>query len=188
MQTESIPLDALHQDPANVRKHSPKNLAAIQASLARFGQQKPIVVNTRNVVLAGNGTLEAARALGWTHLTAVRTGLTGPDAVAYAIADNRTAELAEWDQPALLEQLVSLRDDPAADVLATGFDGPDLDTLLQSMRNDADDAEHDPDAEPPEVPIHDAYHVLVNCRDEAHQQEIYERMTAEGLKCRLLMM
>lgn len=55
-------------DPANARKHSDKNLAAIKASLTRFGQQKPIVIDSSGVVRAGNGTLAAAKALGWAEI------------------------------------------------------------------------------------------------------------------------
>ena len=43
LRVEQVPIDSLHLDPANVRSHGPRNLEAIQASLARFGQQKPIV-------------------------------------------------------------------------------------------------------------------------------------------------
>ena len=93
MEIEDVPVDSLHNDPANVRKHGEQNLAAIKASLARFGQQKPIVVNADGVVIAGNGTLMAARALNWRTVKAVRTNLAGSEATAFAIADNRTAEI-----------------------------------------------------------------------------------------------
>ena len=108
MEIEDVPVDSLHNDPANVRKHGEQNLAAIKASLARFGQQKPIVVNADGVVIAGNGTLMAARALNWRTVKAVRTNLAGSEATAFAIADNRTAELAEWDDAALQQQLAAI--------------------------------------------------------------------------------
>jgi len=58
----------LSLDPANVRKHDRRNLDAIKASLRKFGQQKPIVVDTKGIVLAGNGTLTAAKELGWSEI------------------------------------------------------------------------------------------------------------------------
>jgi ParB-like chromosome segregation protein Spo0J len=89
-------------DPSNARKHGGPNLAAIQGSLAVYGQRKPIVANRRTkAVIAGNGTLEAARALGWTHIAVVFTDDDPVTAAGFAIADNRTAELAEWDGEAL---------------------------------------------------------------------------------------
>src|SRR5207244_2187746 len=92
------PLASLSVDPKNARRHGDANLAGIRASLNAHGQRKPIVVR-EGVVLAGNGTLEAAKALGWTHLAAVE--YEGPEALAraFAIADNRSAELATWDEP-----------------------------------------------------------------------------------------
>ena len=66
------PLAALHADPDNARTHNEVNLAAIEASLATFGQQKPIVVNRIGKVIAGNGTLAAAAKLGWETIAVVR--------------------------------------------------------------------------------------------------------------------
>jgi DNA modification methylase len=110
VKVESVPIATLSQDPANARKHDDKNLEAIKASLRRFGQQKPIVVDSSNVVRAGNGTLAAATALGWDSINIVQTDLQGSEATAYAIADNRTAELAEWDESVLAASLSSLAD------------------------------------------------------------------------------
>lgn len=105
---KSYPIGEISLDPSNVRTHSTKNLDAIKASLKRFGQQKPIVVDRDLIVRAGNGTLEAASALGWETINAVVSGLSPSELVAYAIADNRTAELAEWDMDDLQKQLASL--------------------------------------------------------------------------------
>lgn len=104
-------LKDLQLDANNARKHSERNLEAIKESLKRFGQRKPIVVQGKKV-LAGNGTLEAARQLQWEKIQVV----TVPDdwdddtAKAYALADNRTAELAEWDDAILAKQLLELQD------------------------------------------------------------------------------
>ena len=101
LRVELVPIDSLIPDPANTRSHAKRNLAAVKASLQRFGQRKPIVVGEDGTVQAGNATLEAAKALGWEKIAVVRSPLKGVDAVAYGIADNRTAELASWDRDAL---------------------------------------------------------------------------------------
>jgi len=145
-----IPCAELHNDPANVRKHGEQNLAAIKASLARFGQQKPIVVNQDGVVIAGNGTLMAARALGWQTIKAVRTNLAGSEATAFAIADNRTAELAEWDDAALQQQLVAIAIDDEELLAATGFDEKELAKLAAA---NAPEVTEDDVPEPPAEPI-----------------------------------
>jgi ParB-like chromosome segregation protein Spo0J len=108
MAVEVIAVADLHIDPGNVRRHPARSITDIKASLARFGQQKPVVIDANNVVRAGNGTLEAARELGWPTLRCVRTGLSGTDATAYSIADNKVALSAEWDDDALAKTLRAL--------------------------------------------------------------------------------
>lgn len=128
MEQFSVPIKTLIFDPANARKHSPKNLDAIKGSLARFGQQKPIVISKDDVVIAGNGTLEAAKSLGWENIQVVRSKLTGSDITAYSIADNRTGELAEWDLNVLPGTLEALGQE--LDLGEIGFDKDDLSKLL----------------------------------------------------------
>ena len=135
-------------DPANVRKHGEKNLGAIKSSLLRFGQQKPIVVDAKGIVRAGNGTLAALKALGWKEVRIVRSTLEGSEATAYAIADNRTAELAEWDDDALSQTLAALQIENEDLALATGFDEKDIDALLAPTEIEEDDV-----PEPPVDPI-----------------------------------
>jgi ParB-like chromosome segregation protein Spo0J len=125
LKTESVPVSSLVFDPANAREHDQKNLDAIKGSLARFGQQKPIVVGKNGVVLAGNGTLTAAKELGWEKIDIVRTDLTGAEATAFALADNRTAELARWNDEILGKTLQALRED-GFDIGEIGFDVGDF--------------------------------------------------------------
>jgi len=125
MNHQTISVADLSLDPSNVRKHSRRNLDAIKASLRKFGQQKPIVVDAKGIVLAGNGTLTAANELGWTEIQIVRTELAGVDATAFAIADNRTAELAEWEEDKLNAVLKSLQDE-GIDLADLGYSPEDL--------------------------------------------------------------
>ena len=121
----AVPISALRPDPRNARKHGKENLEAIAKSLKDFKQQKPIVVSSDGIILAGNGTVSAAKSLGWTHVAAVRSDLSGTDATAFAIADNRTAELAEWDRGELASLL---REIPENRVV--GFSTEDLTAIL----------------------------------------------------------
>lgn len=145
MKITTIPLSTLTLDPQNARKHSERNLDAIKESLLRFGQRKPLVVH-RRVVIAGNGTLEAARSLGWEEIAVAEV----PDdwdketAKAYALADNRTAELAEWDESELAKQLVELEQNDW-DIEALGFDIPSL--------ADVSPVDEDEIPEPPVEPV-----------------------------------
>ena len=126
MKIEKVSIDKLLLDPANARKHGKKNLDSIKGSLAKFGQQKPIVVNADNVIVAGNGTLQAAKELGWKDINIVRTDLKGSDITAFGIADNRTSELAEWDDDVLKELLEGLKAEDF-DLSAIVFDDFEID-------------------------------------------------------------
>lgn len=103
-----VPVEELRPDPANARTHPPENLRAIRSSLSRFGQQRPLVVRPDGTIIAGNGTYQAARELGWTEVAVVEFAGTDEEARAFAIADNRTAELAAWNAELLAEHLEEL--------------------------------------------------------------------------------
>jgi hypothetical protein len=106
----AVAIDSLTNDPANARKHDEINIEAIKASLKLFGQRKPLVVTADNIVLAGNGTLEAAKRLGWDKVTITRTPAdwSYEQCRAFALADNRSAELAVWEDERLKNQLLEL--------------------------------------------------------------------------------
>jgi len=127
----ALPIDQLHPDPSNARTHDERNLAAIVASLSRFGQRLPIVVQKQGMIVrAGNGRLAAAKSLGWSHMACVVVDEASVDATAYAIADNRTAELAGWDDETLAALLQSLPDDAR---LAAGYDDGELSELMAKL-------------------------------------------------------
>jgi len=139
MKTERVKTADISHDPGNTRTHDARNIESIAASLRRFGQQKPIVVNADGVVIAGNGTLAAARKLGWAEVDVVRTGLEGVDAIAYAIADNRTAELAEWDDDALAKTLAALKNDESIDEQVTGFSLSDIGEIVEKIEREVEE-------------------------------------------------
>jgi hypothetical protein len=104
----AMDVGALELDSKNARRHDQRNLDAIAESLREHGQRKPIVaqkVGERLVVRAGNGTLQAAKALGWKRLAVLVVEEDDREATRYALRDNRTAELAEWDDEALRQAL-----------------------------------------------------------------------------------
>jgi DNA modification methylase len=141
MNIETRAIDSLRPDSRNARKHGKKNLATIRASLEQFGQQRAAVIRSDGTVLAGNGMMEAARSLGWSDLavTVVPDEWSDEQARAYALADNRTGELAEWDVAVLDEHLVEL-EVAGLDIESLGFEPP--------KRDDSDDD----DEVPVEVP------------------------------------
>ena len=175
MKIEKLSISSLSLDPSNVRKHSKKNLEAIKASLRKFGQQKPIVVDAKGIVIAGNGTLTAAQELGWTDIQIVRTELAGVEATAFAIADNRTAELAEWDET-LGEVLVALAANDF-DLNEIGFDQSELSKLI---------SEDELNEQKKSVEIQSAFEVIAELENEKQQKLAYDLLTEKGFKCRIV--
>ena len=116
MQIEDVALDQLSLDPLNARKHDRRNLDAIKASVLRFGIQKPIIALNSGTIIAGNGFFMVAKELGFKTVP-VKRFEKPEDARAYAIADNRTAELSGWD----VEQLVEGLEEFTGDTKELGF-------------------------------------------------------------------
>ena len=124
----------IHVDPANVRKHNKKNIEAIKASLLEFGQCKPLVVQkSTKKILAGNGTYIAMTELGWTECDVILVYMSDIRATAYAIADNRTAELATWDEEGLCALLSQIQVDGEIDTASLGFSDVDISGLLKNI-------------------------------------------------------
>jgi len=144
-------VDELSADPRNAREHDERSITAIMELLKRFGQRKNIVVDADGVVKAGNGTLEAARRLGWTHIVAGPAPKKKAESNAYALGDNRSAELSSWDQIVL---------ESYASELGEGFEGlgwsPDEISTMAGLPSET------PPEAPAEFPTFDV-DVKVNC-------------------------
>ena len=108
-------INSLQPDPKNARKRTDRSAQLISESLQRYGAARSIVIDENNRILAGNGTIEGAKAAGIENIRIIetdgneiiavkRTGLTEDQKVGLALADNRTADLSEWDQE-MLHQL-----------------------------------------------------------------------------------
>jgi DNA modification methylase len=126
LNTKTVSTDRLVPYPGNPRRG---NLGAIKESLERNGQYRPIVVRLKtNEVLAGNHTLEAARGLGWISISVSYVDCDEETARRIVLVDNRTNDLATYDEAALAELLAEL---PSLD--GTGYDRAALDELLDSL-------------------------------------------------------
>jgi hypothetical protein len=97
-----------------VRRHTPRNIAMIGDSLQEVGAARSIVIDERDEILAGAGTIEAAAERGIYKIRVVeadgseiiavrRTNLTEDQKTKLALYDNRAADLAEYDLAAVRE-------------------------------------------------------------------------------------
>jgi ParB-like chromosome segregation protein Spo0J len=127
-----VPIDSLEPFPGNPRRGDTE---AVAASLRRFGQVRPILVDGARIV-AGHHVVEAARAEGWTHISAIGNEFESEEeARAYLLADNRIPELGGFDEELLAVQLQALRENYAG----TGYSKEDAEALaarLAEIRGD----------------------------------------------------
>src|SRR3982751_2328584 len=126
----ATPLDQLELLPGNPRVG---DVDAIARSLAAFDQRKPVVAKRAGPVIAGNHTVQAARALGWDEVAVVWVDDDDTTAHAYALADNRTAELGGYDDAALATLIAEVRAVDAELLAATGWTDGDLKDLLDQL-------------------------------------------------------
>jgi site-specific DNA-methyltransferase (adenine-specific) len=136
MQIELIDPRQLTPYPDNPRDISDA-VAPVLDSIRRFGFRKPIVADRAGVIIAGHVRHQAALALGLSLVPVHYADLPEQQARAYRLADNRTAELAEWDTDALIDELLELRQ--TGDLPAAGFTSEELAALLQSRTPATDD-------------------------------------------------
>jgi DNA modification methylase len=152
-QVELWLIDKLIPFARNPRTHSDVQIAQIAASIAEFGFNNPILVDTKAGIIAGHGRLLAARKLGLTEVPViVLDHLTDAQKRAYIIADNQLALNAGWDEELLRLELAALADE-AFDINLIGFDDAELARLLAAQ--DAGEGLTDEDAVPelPETPV-----------------------------------
>ena len=173
----AVPVGDLKPLPGNPRRG---DVDAVARSLARFGQRKPIVVRTDGTIIAGNHTWMAAKKLGWSEIAVVRVADDDTEAFAFALADNRTAELGGYDPDALAEMLDQVAGSDA--FAATGYTQADLDRLVDQITP----ALPEPgDADIDDLPA--AWGVIIECDNEMEQTELLQRFADEGLRVRAVM-
>jgi len=130
IQSLAVSIDDLREHPENVRQG---DVGAISESLSFHGQYRPIVVQrSTNFVLAGNHTLKAARALGWSHVAATFVDCNDDRALRILLIDNRTNDLASYDEPALIDALKRVHETDEG-LLGTAFDPSALDEMIAAL-------------------------------------------------------
>lgn len=93
----------------NAREHSPEQVAQIAASIIEFGFLNPILVDSKDGIVAGHGRLSAAKELALDVVpVVVLDHLTENQKKAYILVDNKLAENATWNEDLLAEEIIKL--------------------------------------------------------------------------------
>jgi DNA modification methylase len=182
----------LRSDHKNARKRTDRSATLIEESLKRYGAARSVVIDEDNRILAGNGTVDAAKRAGISKVRVIetegdeiiavkRTGLTEDQKIGLALADNRTSDLSEWDKE-MLHQLSEEHD------ITPWFEAEDLAEIMGEVEvippeglTDADDVPEppaDPITKPGDLWILGNHRLL--CGDSTNPQHV-ERLISGNL-------
>ncbi len=145
---EWVALGALHPNVANPRLND-HAVDPVASSIRRFGWQAPLVAKPNGEIVAGHTRFKAAQKLGLDTVPVFRFTGSDIDAVAFGIADNKTASIASWDEPALAKLLAQLQVEDALE--GVGFTEQEVALLLRAQEDEVD--EDDGPGEVPEDPV-----------------------------------
>lgn len=170
------------KDLRNFHKNARRgDVAAIKNSITIHGLYRPVVVNKgshtgrKNEVLAGNHTLKALRELSWETVPVTFVDYDDDQAMRVVLIDNKVSDDATYDIGLLTANLQDLDD-----LEGTGYTDEDLDKLLNGLDDgEPADSEH-------EEQYSNRWELVVECSDEDHQRELYEKFQSEGLTVRVL--
>lgn len=147
MQIEMWPIDRPRPYPGNPRLND-NAVAAVADSLREFGWQQPLVVDRDGVLIVGHTRLKAARKLGLAEVPVhVATELSPEQIRAYRLADNKTAEIAEWNMELLPIELMGLKE-IGYDLKLAGFDPEEVAKIMGKQMIEGETAPDDVPAPP----------------------------------------
>lgn len=156
---------------------------AVANSIREFGFKVPIVVDSKGVVVSGHTRLKAAKTLGLADVPViVADDLDDTKIKAFRLADNKVAELADWDESLLIKELEEL-DDLNYDMGQFDFEF-DLDDAGEGG-SDGDGSDDMGDI-PDNINVMETFALNVIVKDEAEQAELYEEMLGRGYEVKVV--
>lgn len=173
MNIEQIDVNIIKEYERNPRKndHAVNNLAE---SIAEFGFRVPVLLRKNNTLIDGHLRFKAAKQLGFNCVPAIYIDdMSDAQIKAFRIAVNRMSELATWDFDLLAQELKDLQD-MDFDISLTGLD----DDLLK-----LDDVEIQADKD---ISDKQEYKILIDCVSEHDCEQVFNRLTEQGLKCKII--
>ena len=146
----NYPLTEISPDPRNARVHSPDQIARLAVSIRQFGFVNPVIIRPDGRLLAGHGRTYAALQVGLRTVPAIMVPhFSDDEARAYILADNRLAELAEWNEDLLLSELEAVREVSPELSEAAGFTDDEIAALAAVEEALPDDKEGNGDSTGP---------------------------------------
>lgn len=171
-----ISLSSLIPYARNSRTHSDAQVAQIASSIKEFGFTNPVLVDEQGGIIAGHGRVLAAQKLSYTEVPAiVLSHLTETQKRAYVIADNKLALNAGWDDEMLRLEFTELSE-AGFDLELTGFSLDEMASIIDEYPQEKELVSQD---------YSEVFNVIIECKDEREQESVFNRLDAEGYKCRV---
>lgn len=163
----------------NSRTHSDAQIDQVAASIREWGFTSPVLIDDKNMILAGHGRVMAAKKLGMPEVPViVARNWTAAQKRAYVIADNKLALNAGWDSELLALELQDLSG-IEFDVEKTGFEGDELDALLGDIQPQEDTGK-DPAA------LATKYLLMIEVASEADQAALFDELQSRVLNIKVM--
>jgi len=124
------PIASLRPRARNPRTHSKKQIGQIASSIRNFGFIRPVLIGANSEIIAGHGSIEAAKLVGMTEVPAVRVDHLSEEQIrAYVIADNKLAENSGWDRDLLRIELLEIEANLEVGIPLLGFETAEVDAI-----------------------------------------------------------
>ena len=152
MKVVNVPVSEIvpYENNPRVNEGAVEQLARI---IEQFGFRNPAVLNKDKVIIEGHTRLLAVKKLGWETMPCIiATDLTPEQEQALRIADNKIAEIAEWDEDKLRVELAALQE-AGIDLSLLAFGDDEIDELLGGETGTHGKTEPDAVPETPEIPV-----------------------------------
>lgn len=171
LKIEYLPLEQLKPYVNNAKLHPAEQVEQIKKSIEEFGFDDPIAIWGDGTVIEGHGRLIAATEMGLEEVPVIRLDhLTDEQRRAYTLVHNKLTMNSGFDADMLS---LELEDISELDMGMFGFAEPD-------------DGDEPADSRESSFVYHEQYGVIVICENEQEQEEVYERLTGEGLSCKVV--
>lgn len=176
-----------YENNARINDHV---VPALMESIKRFGFNEPIVLTKDNVIICGHTRVKAAQKLGMKKIPCVYAeGLTEEEINAYRLADNKVAEKALWDFEKLNAELEKI----GSDIKMEDF-GFDASQIEGQALNQSCATTQEPLSNPTSQSTSTAggfkykeqFGVIVMCKDECHQENVYNKLVELGYDCKVV--
>lgn len=176
MKIELMNIDDIIPYENNAKLHPKEQIEQIKKSILEFGNNDPIAIDKNNVVIEGHGRLLALKELDYKEVTVIKLAhLTDEQRKAYTLIHNKLTMNTGFDMDILIEELQAIEDIDMAEF--------DFDLKIEDVTDDDSEEELNTESN---FNYKEQYGVIVMCKDEIEQEEIYNKLLEEGYECKVV--